>query len=148
MNVHLTFTGEGLVAIAPPTLAPKSQRGSENVLLVEDSEPVRTLVSWILQNCGYGVTEAGTGDEALSQYKQRQGPIDLLLTDVMMPNISGPELAKQVSALDPSMKVLYMSGHTAAAMVQNGVLNTGAAYIQKPFTPDALVRKVRDVMDA
>jgi|HubBroStandDraft_6_1064221.scaffolds.fasta_scaffold27728_3 two-component system cell cycle sensor histidine kinase/response regulator CckA len=148
IKVFLPLTDERLAPVETRPLVRESTQGSENILLVEDEEPVRRLVMRILQTRGYSVVEASDGDEALRQYKQRQGPIHLMLTDVVMPLRSGPELAKQLSALDPAMKVLYMSGYTNTAIVHNGALDPGVAYIQKPFTPDALAKKVRDVLDA
>jgi two-component system cell cycle sensor histidine kinase/response regulator CckA len=148
IKVFLPLTDEQLAVIEALPVGLESLRGSENILLVEDEEPVRRLVARILQTCGYGVIEAPNGDEALRQYGQRQGPIHLMLTDVIMPLTSGPDLAKQLSALDPEVKILYMSGYTDTAIVHNGVLDLGVAYIQKPFTPAALAQKVRQVLDA
>jgi two-component system cell cycle sensor histidine kinase/response regulator CckA len=148
IKVFLPFTDELLPGIEALPLGLESLRGSENILLVEDEEPVRRLVARILQTCGYGVIEAPNGEEALRQYQQRQGPIHLMLTDVIMPLTGGPDLAQQLSILDPEVKVLYMSGYTDNAIVHDGVLDPGVAYIQKPFTPAALAQKVRQVLDA
>jgi two-component system cell cycle sensor histidine kinase/response regulator CckA len=120
--------------------------GSETILLVEDEEQVRTLVRTILQRFGYNVIEAQTGGDALLLAEKHAGTIDLLLTDVIMPHISGPELAARLSEL--VMKVLYMSGYTEDAIVHQGVVDSGVALLQKPITPDALARKVREVLDS
>ena len=121
--------------------------GAETVLLVEDEAAVRDLARQILELGGYTVLEAGHGDEALLLSEQ-QGPIHLLMTDVIMPGMSGPELAERLVKQHPEMKVLYVSGYTDEAIVHHGVLGAGLSFLQKPFTPDSLIRKVRQVLDA
>jgi PAS domain S-box-containing protein len=130
------------VAAAPPRPA-----ASETVLLAEDEGALRAIIREILEDGGYTVLEGPTPDEALSVAHAHQGPIQLLLTDVVMPRMSGRELARQVAALRPELKVLYMSGYTDEAVTQNSVLEPGAEFVQKPFTADALLRKVRRVLD-
>ena len=130
---------------APPAPAPRG--GSETVLLVEDEEAVRTLAQKVLRARGYTVLEAGTGHEALAFRERHKGPIDLLLTDVIMPGMNGRELAEELAPSYRGIRVLYMSGYTDDAVLRHGVLEEGTAYIQKPFTPDALAQRVRDVLD-
>ena len=116
-------------------------RGTETVLLVEDAPAVRLVTRQVLERYGYTVLEAPTGDMALRLAAKHHGPIHLLLTDVVMPGLSGRQLAGQLSQLRAEMKVLYVSGY--ADTVESGV-----AYLQKPFAPEALARRVRDVLDA
>jgi two-component system, cell cycle sensor histidine kinase and response regulator CckA len=126
----------------------RSRRGTETVLLVEDEAAVRSLVRDILESNGYVVLEASRAVEALEASQQHEGPIQLLLTDVVMPDIGGRKLADRLKASRPEAKVLYMSGYTDTAIVQHGLLEPGVAFLQKPFTPEALSRKVREVLDA
>ena len=121
-------------------------RGSETILLVEDEEEVRKLAVRVLERQGYKVLAARDGDEALILCEQHQGPIHLMLTDVVMPGMDGHEVAKRLESFHPEMKVLYMSGYTDDAIVLHGVLVEGVNYIQKPFTVDALTKKVREVL--
>lgn len=123
------------------------QTGTETVLLVEDEEKVRELASEILQESGYRVLKAKHGRDALSVAAEHHGPIHLMLSDVVMPQMSGRELAEQLTPLRKEMKVLYMSGYTDDAIVHHGVLDAGMAFIEKPFTPNALAHKVREVLD-
>jgi CheY-like chemotaxis protein len=121
--------------------------GSEVVLLVEDDRQVRNLSSVILQRQGYHVLVAQNGEEALSLLKDREGPLDLLLTDVIMPDMNGKELFEKVSALYPDAGVLYMSGYTDDVIAHHGVIDEGVHFIEKPFTVRALAAKVREVLD-
>ncbi|MBZ5515556.1 MAG: response regulator [Acidobacteriia bacterium] len=121
-------------------------RGWETVLLVEDEDAVRHLICNILAARGYKVLEARSGKEALSLCKRQAGPLHLLLTDLVMPEMDGRELASRLGPRYPAMKVLYISGYTNGALAHNGVLAPDAAYLQKPFTPDALAQKVREVL--
>jgi two-component system cell cycle sensor histidine kinase/response regulator CckA len=122
--------------------------GSETILLVEDEDVVRRLAREILEQEGYTVLEASRGKEALSLCAAYEHPIQLLLTDVVMPKTSGKEVADRLRALHPETKVLFMSGYTDEAIVHHGVLDANVEFIQKPFTPVALVRKVRRVIDS
>jgi signal transduction histidine kinase/ActR/RegA family two-component response regulator len=122
--------------------------GTETVLLVEDEEMVRNMTREILQESGYQVLEAKHGHEALLVAERHNGPIHLMLSDVVMPQMSGRELAEQLSPMRREMKVLYMSGYTDDAIVHHGVLDEGMAFIEKPFTPNALTHKLREVLTA
>jgi len=121
--------------------------GTETILLVEDDEMVRKLVNEVLDNEGYRLLEAANGVAALSICAQYEEPIHLLLTDVVMPEMSGRELANRLAAVRPELKVLYMSGYTDDVIVHHGVLDEGTEFIPKPFTPDVLARKIREVLD-
>ena len=122
-------------------------RGTETVLLVEDEEMVRKLANQILATHGYQVLQAANGGAAVLTCERHLGPIHLLLTDVIMPEMSGPDLAEQLHRQRSGMRVLFMSGYTDDAIVHHGVLEEGANFIQKPFGPDALATKVRNVLD-
>jgi len=122
--------------------------GTETVLLVEDEEMVRDMTREILLESGYQVLEAKHGHDALRVAEQYRGPIHLMLSDVVMPRMSGRELAEKLLPLRSEMKVLYMSGYTDDAIVHHGVLDEGMAFIEKPFTPKALALKLHEVLNA
>ena len=128
--------------------APKEMlHGSETVLVVEDDEAVLKLAGRILRRHGYSVLEAQNAEEALSISSQHEGLIHLIVTDVVMPGMSGRELAGRLRSIEPETKVLFMSGYTDHAIVHQGVLDKDVTFFQKPFTSDTLVRKVREVLD-
>ncbi len=123
-------------------------RGSERVLLVEDEDGVRALIRFILEGGGYSILEARDGAEALRAAQQHQGPIDLLVTDVVMPQMDGRQVAERVRALHPGLRVLFLSGYTEDTVVRHGILEAQVAFLQKPFTPASLAAKVREVLDS
>ena len=123
-------------------------RGTETILLTEDEDGVRGFVRLVLESFGYKVLAARRGAEAVQICQQHSGPIHLLLTDVVMPQMSGRQLAEQVRGLHPKMAVLYMSGYTDDAVVRHGVLQSGMAFLQKPLTLMMMAKKVREVLDA
>jgi hypothetical protein len=122
--------------------------GSETILLVEDAESLRVMIREILEEGGYTVLESGEAEQALSVASAYEGPIPLMLTDVVMPGMSGREIADKLKGARPDTRVLYMSGYTDEAISHHGNLEPGTQFIQKPFTSDALLRKVREVLDA
>jgi PAS domain S-box-containing protein len=134
-----------LVSARPPVQPPT---GTETILLAEDASGLRRLARKILERYGYTVLEAPNGDDALQICGRHPGTIHLLLTDVVMPGMSGRALADRVVLLYPATKVLYTSGHADDAIVQRGVVSEGTAFLQKPYAPEALARRVRDVLDA
>jgi CheY-like chemotaxis protein len=122
--------------------------GDETILLVEDEQSVRELATRILRERGYQIYPAPDGKEALKMFEDHPDrKIQLLLTDVVMPGISGREVADRLKLLTPDIKVLFISGYTDNAIVHHGVLDKGVNFVQKPFAPEALVRKVREVLD-
>jgi CheY-like chemotaxis protein len=133
---------------AEPVLVPAAAgRGSETILLVEDEDAVRELTRRCLQSAGYTVLEAASAEAALDVCARHPERIDLLLTDVIMPGVSGPELSRRLLENRPAIRVLYVSGYTDTAIASQGILEAGAFFLQKPFSPDSLARKVRDVLD-
>ncbi|MBI3603555.1 MAG: response regulator [Nitrospirae bacterium] len=123
-------------------------RGTETILLVEDEHSVRALAREALEEAGFKVLEAGHGTEAIEISGRYQGTIHLLITDVVMPEMGGRVMADRLASQRPTMKVLYISGYTDNAIVHQGVLDAGTAFLPKPFSPDALVRRVRQELDA
>ncbi|MGH7562673.1 MAG: response regulator, partial [Gemmatimonadales bacterium] len=121
--------------------------GSETVLIVEDEPAVRSIVHNVLGRLGYRVLDAADGEIGLALAARHQGPIHLLVSDVVMPGMSGRQLADRFTGLRPEAKVLFVSGYTDDAVVRHGILELGTHYLQKPFTPDMLARKVRRVLD-
>jgi len=123
-------------------------RGTETLLFVEDEEMVRLLGTRVLSSHGYLVLEAEDGDQALEVCKRHEGPIDLVVTDVVMPGMNGRELAQRLATIIPDAEVLFISGYTGGALIEHGVLQEDTNFLQKPFSPQRLVQKVREVLDA
>jgi two-component system, cell cycle sensor histidine kinase and response regulator CckA len=135
-------------SVEPEDRKTRAAAGTETILLAEDDETVRVLVRETLEREGYKVLDAADPVEARRLAERFQGAIDLLITDVVMPKVSGRELAEALSRQRPAMKILYMSGYTDSAIVNTGVLQKEVAFLQKPFTPAALAGKVREVLEA
>ncbi len=146
--IYLPRVEEIASAAGAPAAQAAVRRGSETILLVEDEDAVRGLTRRCLESSGYTVLQASSAEEALPIAARHAGRLDLLLTDVIMPGASGPELARRLLELRPGTRVLYVSGYTDASMASQGALDNGAFFLQKPFTPETLARKVREVLDA
>ncbi|MDB6007683.1 MAG: multi-sensor hybrid histidine kinase [Prosthecobacter sp.] len=146
-KIYLPQVAAAPVSLVQRTAAPGLPRGTETILLVEDDPSLREMAGALLQRLGYTVLTAANGIEALSLLDtQLAGHIDLLFTDVVMPQMSGKELADRVQVLSPGTRTLFTSAYTANAIVHQGVLNQGVALLQKPFTPSALAQKLREVL--
>jgi PAS domain S-box-containing protein len=140
---HVDQTSGEQVARAPA----EARGGAETILLVEDSLAVRTIARQILTRGGYRVLEAENGEKAIAVVLNHEGPIHLVLTDLVMPDMGGRSLVERLAELRPTMRVVFMSGYTDDVVMQRGALRRGAVFIQKPFAPDALSRKVREALD-
>jgi len=136
------------VEMARPKKKQGSRKGTETILLVEDEEGVRELAQMLLETDGYTVLAAETAAQAETVYATHRGPIHMLLTDVVMPGMSGRELAKRITTKSPNTRVLYMSGYTDNVIADGGMLEPGIAFLQKPFTPAVLAQKIREVLEA
>ena len=144
--VYLPRAEDTLEEIIPALKQEAEKGGSETVLLVEDEDSVRELVQVTLSARGYKVLEAANGEAALQMAVAEPGPIEILVTDVMMPGMGGRELAKRLCIMRPDMRVLYLSGYTEDAVAAPGGLGPGTAFLQKPFTLQSLAKKVREVL--
>src|SRR5207247_7835540 len=136
-----------LDAVGGPGGGTAPEAGRVTVLLAEDGALVRVVAREVLAEAGYRVLVAAGGAEALALAERHDGPIHLLLTDVVMPEMSGRELMRRLIERRPDVRVLYMSGYADEAIARHGVLDPGTAFMQKPFTPGVLARRVRDVLD-
>jgi CheY-like chemotaxis protein len=145
-KIYLPAAEEPLTTAKAPDGAERLH-GSETVLLVEDEAGVRGLAFLALRTHGYTVMAADGGKEALQEVAKHRGEVDLLATDVVMPGMSGRELAEILRPRFPKLQVLYMSGYTNDAVVRHGLVQEEVAFLQKPYTPLSLVRKVRQVLD-
>jgi DNA-binding NtrC family response regulator len=121
--------------------------GSETVLIVEDDDALRNITKKMLQKYGYNILEAENGEKALNIGETHEGPIHLLLTDVVMPVMSGSDLSEKLQSIRPETRVIYMSGYTDNAIVHHGILKQKINFIEKPFSPESLSKKVRQVLD-
>jgi two-component system cell cycle sensor histidine kinase/response regulator CckA len=146
-KIYLPRVEDAAVPSGSTPAAPPSLRGSETILLVEDQEEVRRLTHRVLEARGYTLLVAASGIEALRVAEAHPGPIHLLVTDVIMPAMSGREVGLLLAPARPETKVLYVSGYADESIVHHGVLEPGIAFLQKPFTAEALARKVREVLD-
>jgi hypothetical protein len=147
-KVYLPRVDAPLEAAERPRELEGPVAGTETILVAEDDELLRPLVRGILEKLGYHVLDAANTEEALTRAREHRGPIQLLLADVVMPGASGRDLAHRLAEARPETRVLYVSGYTDEAIVHHGLLDPGLNYLQKPFTPRALARRVRDVLDA
>ena len=142
-------SAEGAAESAPPAETPRNPpNGTETILLVEDEDSLRELARVCLQSAGYTVLDARNGQEAIEIGRQYGGNIQLLLTDVVMPGISGSTLAATLVKTQPAMRVLFMSGYAYDIVTRHGVLSPGVALLEKPLTISSLLTKVREVLDA
>jgi signal transduction histidine kinase/AmiR/NasT family two-component response regulator len=146
-QVHLPEYG-GPMEPAAAVAVPLSPRGEETILVVEDEPAVRRMTARSLAGQGYAIVEAENGAQALEVLQRLPGPVDLVLTDVVMPVLNGRELGEQLAARRPGLRILFMSGYTDDDVIRRGLLRPGSPFIQKPFLPGALARKVREVLDA
>ncbi|MFN7132656.1 MAG: response regulator, partial [Myxococcales bacterium] len=130
-----------------PAPAPLARGRGETVLLAEDELPVRVFIRRVLTANGYRVIECADGLDALRTASAHDGALDLLLTDVVMPRMQGKQLALELSGLRPGLRVVYMSGYTEHALVENGMVHAAVGYLQKPFSQETLLQKVREILD-
>jgi len=144
-KIYLPRTDEPQLSVSA-NLATEAERGWETILLVEDAQPVRELASELLESNGYKVLQAANGADAVRLAEKYQEPIQLLLSDVVMPGLDGRKLADHMVRTHPGIKVLYMSGFTDDAIIHHGVLDSGVALLEKPFTKASLLRKVREIL--
>jgi CheY-like chemotaxis protein len=144
-KIYLPEVADPVTPAQPDPAVPALPRGSETVLLVEDEESLRHLNEEVLTGLGYTVLSAAHGDKAL-ELAQRESHIDVLLTDVVMPGMSGRELGEKLKLMRPEVKVLYMSGYTDNVIIHHGILKPGVSFLQKPFTQEMLAHKMRKVL--
>src|SRR5262249_40024636 len=147
-RVYFPLAEQPAMPHAPDAILPRLQCGSETILLLEDEDGVLSLAREILEMSGYTVLLARASADAIDTASRHAGPIQLLLTDVVMPHMNGREVAGQLAGVRPDMQVLYMSGYTFDIMVHHGVVEGDTLLLQKPFTLESLTTKVREVLDA
>jgi PAS domain S-box-containing protein len=147
-KIYLPRVGAGRAVPSNGDRATPARGGSETILIVEDEEMVRSLASRGLREHGYTVIEARHGAEALQQLERRAAAVDLVISDVVMPEMGGRELGQRLAQLQPTLPVLFISGYTGEDVIQRGLLDAGVPFQQKPFAPESLARKVREMLDA
>jgi CheY-like chemotaxis protein len=146
-KVYFPRVDEPAEALRPTLPTADAPRGHETILVVEDAEALREVIRESLEERGYTVLLAADGQQALAYAREQRGPIDLVLTDVVMPGLGGGELAKLLTELRPAIRVLHMSGYTNGVISQHGVLAEGVVLLEKPFTSVRLAGAVREVLD-
>jgi two-component system cell cycle sensor histidine kinase/response regulator CckA len=146
-KVYLPIVQKTILPTAQKEPESTNLRGKETILFAEDSNSLREMTKEYLESMGYTVLDASSGREALQRAHDFDGPIDLLLTDVVMPEMSGPELATEIGSLRPRVRIIFTSGYTDDAIARQGILDPRVAFIQKPYRPKALARKIREVLD-
>jgi CheY-like chemotaxis protein len=147
-KIYLPLVEGQLQATSPEASQPQLAQYGETILVVEDEESLRSVTRDLLVQIGYNVVEANSGAQGLEIARQHHGPIHLLLSDVVMPGMNGPALARDLAESHPETKVLYMSGYTDHTIDVHGVLESGVLLLEKPYTRDALTRKVRAALNA
>ena len=147
-KIYFPVTREAMDERADEKVPDDALRGAETILVVDDSEALRPVVTRTLRQYGYAVLEAAGGDEAIRVAERESNPIHLILTDIVMPGMSGPELARDLLRWHPGMRVLFMSGYAENAIVREGLRHPSAGFIEKPFSPETLAREVRRALDA
>jgi CheY-like chemotaxis protein len=147
MKIHLPRATEAAECEETPGSFARSRRGCETVLVAEDEPRVRRLVCGLLAAKGYRMLEASRGEEALRISEMYPGPIHLAILDVVMPEMSGPEVGKLITAARAETRVLYMSGYTDEAIIRHGIADSGGQFLQKPFLPHALASRIREILD-
>jgi CheY-like chemotaxis protein len=145
-KIYLPVMPESGQRSETPSVLLEPPRGTETILMAEDEPAIRDLARIVLESCGYTVLVASDGEEAVAEGSVIQ--LDLLISDVVMPRMSGRELVNRLRAVHAGLKVLYISGYTDDAIVRHGIVEEGVAFLHKPFTPTILARKVREVLDA
>ena len=147
-TIYFPRTAEASAAVSAPLPGAAPRRGTETILLVEDEEAVRAFARTVLERNGYRVLEAAGGMDAFARVATREHEVDLLVTDVVMPLMSGKELARNLAHISPKLKVLYVSGYTGNTILHSAILDQGADFLQKPFSSQELLAKVRELLDA
>ncbi len=147
VRIYLPLAADATNVKESPGRRRSAVTGTETILLVEDEAEVRRLARDLLTRQGYLVLEAASGPEALRLWQERSGAVDMVLTDVVMPQMSGPKLVERLKALCPDVRVMYMSGYTDDVIARHGIISADNAFLQKPFTLDSLAEKVRLVLD-